>query len=206
MLYLFNPLSFIRFFGNINPLIIIPIFLALGFIILLFFVSKSWFTIYNRENLKKMLKYYPLAILLASIAILIDIWFKYSENINILFPDSLLFYPSIGFLAEMIFHIIPLALILLVLSKIIKNFNPKRYILIFIIIISLIEPIFQAFSIPSHFPLWVSVYMSFHLFLFNAIQLYFFNRYDFFSMYSFRLVYYILWHIIWGYIRLAVVF
>ena len=173
-------------------------------IILIFFVSKSWFNIYNRDNLKKMLKYHPLAILLASIAILVDIWFKYPENTNTLFPESLLFYPIIGFVAETIFHLIPLALILLVLNRILKNFNFQRYIWICLVIISLIEPIFQALSIPSHFPLWVSVYMSFHLFLFNAIQLYFFKRFDFFSMYTFRLVYYLLWHIIWGYIRLGV--
>ena len=206
ILYVFNPLSFVRFFGSINPLLLVPVILGLGLLFLIFFVSKSWFNIYNKNNLKKMLKYQPIALLLASIAILIDIWFKYPEDTNILFPESLLFYPIMGFVAETIFHIIPLALILLVLNGILKNFNLQRYMWICIIIISLIEPIFQALSIPSHFPLGVSIYMSFHLFLFNAIQLYFFKQYDFFSMYSFRLVYYLLWHIIWGYFRLGVLF
>jgi len=206
ILYLFNPLSFTRFFGNINPLIITPIFIVLGFLILRFFVLKGGFKIYSRENLRRMLIFLPIAILLASIAILVDIGFKYSADINVLFPESLLFYPIMALIAETLFHLIPLSLLLLLFNKGFKNFNLDKNKWISIAIISLIEPIFQTFSIPGHFPLWTSAYMTFHLYLFNLTQLYFFKRFDFFSMYSFRIVYYLLWHIIWGYVRLGVLF
>lgn len=33
-----------------------------------------------------------------------------------------------------------------------------------------------------------------------------FKRYDFVTMYTFRLVYYLLWHIVWGVIRLRLLF
>jgi hypothetical protein len=38
------------------------------------------------------------------------------------------------------------------------------------------------------------------------LQLYVFRRFDFASMYAFRLVYYAYWHILWGVIRLKVLF
>lgn len=206
ILYLINPCSFYRFFGDINPLILVPIFIVLVLIILRFFLSKGWFKIYSKENQRKMLRFYPIALLLASIAILIDVIFKYPEYINILFPESLLFYPVIGFVAEAIFHIIPLCLLLLFFNTVFKKLNLEKYMWVFMLIVSIIEPLFQAGTIPEHFPLWTSVYMSLHLYIFNSIQLYFFKRYDFFSIYSFRLGYYLLWHIIWGYIRLRVLF
>ncbi|MCB9291467.1 MAG: hypothetical protein H6560_29470 [Lewinellaceae bacterium] len=45
--------------------------------------------------------------------------------------------------------------------------------------------------------------MSLHIFLINLIQLWLFKRYDFVSMYTFRLVYYLIWHIGWGWVRLG---
>ena len=48
------------------------------------------------------------------------------------------------------------------------------------------------------------LYVSLHIFLINLIQLWLFKRYDFVSMYTFRLVYYLIWHIGWGWVRLEV--
>ena len=44
------------------------------------------------------------------------------------------------------------------------------------------------------------------VFVIAVLQLYVFRRFDFASMYSFRLVYYAWWHILWGTIRLSVLF
>ena len=38
----------------------------------------------------------------------------------------------------------------------------------------------------------------------NLTLLSIFRRYGFFAMYGFRVAYYMIWHIIWGYIRLQV--
>ena len=37
-------------------------------------------------------------------------------------------------------------------------------------------------------------------------ELLIFKRYDFIAMYAFRLVYYLIWHIVWGYARLRSLF
>jgi hypothetical protein len=59
---------------------------------------------------------------------------------------------------------------------------------------------------PRYFPLYINVYMWIHLFVFNFLQMLVFKRYDFLKMYMFRLVYYLLWHIVWGSVRLGLLF
>jgi hypothetical protein len=56
------------------------------------------------------------------------------------------------------------------------------------------------------FKMWVAAYTWIHVFVIAFLQLYVFRRFDFVSMYSFRLFYYAYWHILWGVIRLEVLF
>ena len=49
---------------------------------------------------------------------------------------------------------------------------------------------------------WAETYLGLHVFAFNLLQLYIFRRYDFASLYSLRLVYYLYWHILWSTLRL----
>jgi len=112
-----------------------------------------------------------------------------------------------GFVVEILFHVLPLSLILSIFTLIRKNRTPQKIIWISIVLISLLEPVYQLiYGTPTHFPLSINFLFGFYLFLFNFIQLTLFKRYDFLSMYSFRLVYYIIWHILWGYLRLVIFF
>jgi hypothetical protein len=205
-LYIYHPLSFQRFFGKINPLIITSSLSILGMLILLFFLSKNGFEVFSGLNFKRMGPFYSLAIFLASIAIVIDIFFTYPEDTHIIFPYSLLFYPVMGYVVEMLFHLIPLCLLLLLMKSIFKKSSPEKLLWLCILIISLIEPTFQTAMSPRYFPLYINVYMWIHLFVFNFLQLLVFKRFDFIKMYLFRLVYYLLWHIVWGSVRGGVLF
>ena len=53
---------------------------------------------------------------------------------------------------------------------------------------------------------WADVYTWVHVFAIALLQLYVFRRFDFTSMYVFRLIYYAYWHIIWGVLRLELLF
>jgi hypothetical protein len=44
------------------------------------------------------------------------------------------------------------------------------------------------------------------IYVINLQQLRIFRRFDFTSMYAFRLLYYLFWHILWGNLRLVVLF
>ena len=74
--------------------------------------------------------------------------------------------------------------------------------------VALVETAFQLWLMTaSHWAtLPIRGFVGFHIFLINVCQLLIFRRHDFISMYTFRIVYYAIWHIAWGYLRLRVLF
>ncbi len=112
-----------------------------------------------------------------------------------------------GFYAETVFQVLPLILILIILTPLSKKKNSNKMMWIGIFVASLFEPIFQTLPLISgQFPLWFASFEFLRILLVILSQLTFFKRYDFVTMYWFRIVYYILWHIVWGYLRLGLLF
>lgn len=205
--YFYNNLLFQRFLGRINPLIAILFIIFLGVVLLSFLLSQGWFAIYGKENVKGLLRCSCLATLFGLIAILVDyLTGVFPADLNILFPESLLFYPVMGFIVEILFHVLPITLILIILTLLSKKITNK-IIWVSIFAVSLLEPVFQTIlGFSGEYHLGTVLYVGLYVFLINLSQLMIFKRYDFISMYSFRLVYYILWHIVWGYMRLKLLF
>jgi hypothetical protein len=201
-----NSLLFQAFFGKLNPLLAIFIVIFLGTALSVFLLSRGWFVVQKAGEYKGFLVAAGLAALPGLIIILIDLKAIFPEDVNRPFPDSLFFYPIFGFVVEVIFHMLPLALLLFVLTSIF-NLNFEKAIWPCILVVALLEPIFQTvlgFSRP--YPTWVTVCVFVNILLINLFQLSIFKRYDFVSMFSFRLVYYAIWHIVWGYLRLGLLF
>lgn len=208
ILFFSDEQVFQRFIGSINPLLACLTIIIAGFILLSYLISKGWFIIYKKVKFKKRLRVTLLALLFLPVSILVDIKVGFGKDLNILFPESLFFYPAIGFIVEILFHIMPLTVLLFLLISIPKNINLEKVIRVSIIIVSLLEPVYQTrlmFS-SAHFPLWSSVLVLLNLIFFNLSQLTIFKKYDFITMYSFRLVYYLVWHIVWGYFRMDLLF
>jgi len=207
ILYFNNKLIYQPFFGQINPIMGIVVISLLGFILLTYLLARGWFAIYQVQNLQGLAFAAALATLLALIMILFDSRIVLPEDVNRPFPDSLLFYPTIGFVAEIVFHVLPLTLLLFLLTTLFKGLTFEQLIWPCVFIVALLEPIFQtSFSLSEGYPWTAVIFIALHNFLFNFIQLTLFKQYDFVTMYSFRLVYYLLWHIIWGVIRLQLLF
>ena len=91
-IYISHPDSFERFFGNINPFFIIPGLSALGAATLIYFLARNGFEIFSGVNIKRIYPFYLLAVFLAAIAVVIDIFFTYPEDTHIRFPYSIIFY------------------------------------------------------------------------------------------------------------------
>jgi hypothetical protein len=208
ILDLIDKQVFQRFLGRFNPLIVFLVVVVCGFIFLYFLSSHKWFTIYTRESLKAVFPYLGIAVLLAAVMAIADTKIMFPADTNVLFPKSLLFYPAIGFLAEIAFHIIPLSILVALSIPLFKQANPSALIWILIFIVSLVEPVYQAsFMVSSgRYPLWAVLYVGAHIYIISLIQLIIFKKFDFTSMYAFRLVYYLFWHIIWGILRLKLLF
>jgi hypothetical protein len=207
ILYFRHNLFLQSFIGRFNPLIAVSLVVLLGIGLLTFLLWRGWFDIYGNETIKGLSISLVLGSVLALVAILVDLRFVFQEDMNVAFPDSLLFYPIIGYVVEILFHVLPLTCLLVLLTFLLKTMEFERVVWICILIVSLLEPIFQLFfGSSSQNPLWSKRFVVLQVFLINLFQLYIFKRYDFVSMYSFRLVYYLFWHIIWGYLRLGLLF
>jgi len=206
ILYVRNAPLFQAFFGALNPLLVMLGIIFLGTVLSLFFLSRGWFVVHKAGEYKGLLVAAGLAAIPGLIIILLDLKAVFPADTNRPFPDSLFFYPIFGFVVEVVFHMLPLALLLFILTSAFK-LNFEKVIWPCIIVVALLEPIFQTvlgFSKP--YPTWVTVSVFMNILLINLFQLAIFKRYDFVSMYSFRLVYYAIWHIVWGIVRLKFLF
>jgi hypothetical protein len=207
ILIYFNKDIYKPFFGRFNPIIVMLIVSFLGFFLLAFLLARGWFEIFNISNLQGWIVAAGLAGLFAVVMIFIDSRVILPPDVNRPFPDALLFYPTIGFVVEIIFHVLPLTLLLVLATSIFRNLSFENIIWPCIIIVALLEPLFQTwFGFSRPYPGWVLAIIAVNIFLINLAQLYLFKRYDFVTMYSMRLFYYLLWHIIWGILRLRILF
>jgi hypothetical protein len=209
IIYFSNNLVFSRLIGTINPFTIIIPIIFVGLLLFSILLSHNWFAIYKKGNPGGMLLSAILASILGIIIILVDHKIVYPKTINVPFPESFAYYPSVGFCVEILFHVLPVSLVTILLSFVFKNIDSRKIIWISILIASLVEPIFQSLDLLSYtnqYPLWAVLFTGLHVFVINFLQLLVFKRHDFVAMYSFRLVYYLFWHIGWGYIRLQLLF
>ena len=197
---------FRRFLGGVHPIVAVVAATVVGAVALWRLGSGHGFSLFiGRQTLRGMALSAALATALAVAIVVADSIIRYPQDMNVPLPQAWLFYPAIGFVAEIVFHIVPLALLLLLLSPLGGSIGGERVVWIGILLVAALEPTFHVLSEAK--PLtWGSAYTWIHVFAIAFLQLYVFRRYDFVSMYSFRLVYYLYWHILWGVIRLQVLF
>jgi hypothetical protein len=203
-----NPLLFPRFIGSIPPVFAFLLVAALAIGLLSWLLSRGWFAICRPGRARWLWRPWGLAVCLASIAIVLDLKVGFPADLNVAFPTSLLFYPAIGFLVEVLFHVLPLTAMLIGLTTIAPGIEHQKATTIGVLVVAVLEPIYQtALMVTSpHYPAWAVIVVGLNLWAFNLLQLFTFRRYDFMAMYSLRLVYYLAWHVVWGYIRLRLLF
>jgi hypothetical protein len=204
VLYYLKPKVFIFFLNDLNPLSVVSVLAVAGYL-LLGALRPYGFMVYRARDNADPIKFILMAVVLAMIMIMVDVTVHLPEDMNVGPPYSLMYYPVFGYVVEVLFHLAP-AFILIFSLKTITSLN-NNIIGAALLIVALIEPVFQlGLGFSSQVPGWAAVYVGVHIFLINAMQLYLFARFDFVSMYVFRLVYYLFWHIIWGYLRLGLLF
>jgi hypothetical protein len=197
---------FRRFFGETNAILVIVMASVVGAAALWVLQSSYEFVILKgRTTLRGVTLSAVLATVLAVAIVIADFIIRYPQDTNVPVPQALLFYPAVGFVAEIIFHILPLVLLLLALNPLVGRLGRERVVWLGILLVAVLEPTFQVLFEGKAFT-WGAAYTWIHVFVIAFLQLYMFRRFDFVSMYSFRLFYYAYWHILWGVIRLEVLF
>jgi len=200
-----NPQIFNKLLGKFHPVLALSIVIALGFVVFTVIMEITDLEVISNGG-HRLLFYSIIAAALLTLLIIffVDLRGGYEEDINVLAPDGLLYYPVMGYLADIIFHVIPFT-ILLLLARFLLGADLNQNIPVWIFLIaSLFEPLFQALIMQSSG--WVQTYQFVHIFIINLIQFLLFREHDFISMYMFRMVYYLFWHLIWGYFRLEILF
>ena len=138
---------------------------------------------------------------------LADVWLRFPADVNVPLPDGLLFYPAMGFVAQVLLHVVPLAILVPLTGVVAPSWSIGRRFWVCIVLVATLEAAFQVRSAWAHdtltaLPLFVGV----HLFLFGIVELTLFRRYDLVSMVAFRIIYYGYWHLLWGVLRLQWLF
>ena len=196
---------FAWFFGELNPAVMVLVAGLIGGLCLAVLGRLGGFEILRRgSTMRGIVVSLGFATALGVAIVVADLVFRYPQDLNAPMPQALAFYPSIGLVAEVIFHILPLTIVLLALLPLRGRLGMDRAVWIAIIVVALAEPTFQVFfggGSPA-----LAVYTWVHVFAIALLQLYVFRRYDFVSMYSLRLIYYAYWHLLWGSLRLELLF
>jgi hypothetical protein len=196
---------FRRFYGSADPIFVVLAATVVGAAALSLLQYRGFEILKGRATLRGMSLSGVLATILAVAIVIADLVIRYPQDTNVPMPQALFFYPSIGFVAEIVFHVAPLAVLMLVLTPLRKRVGPDRLVWFCILFVAALEPSFQVLFEGK--PLsWGLIYTWIHVFAISFFQLYVFRRYDFMSMYAFRLFYYAYWHVLWGVLRLKLLF
>lgn len=203
ILYLRDPAAYSGFFGRINPVLVVTCLIIIGYLLMRRFLSTTSLKVYTKAPGARIFIIVTLPFVLFGGMVWVDTMGVFPRDLNAAFPHSLLFYPSIAYVVEIIFHVLPLALCFFIITAVFKLRDRTMALFICIPLVALIEPIFQIMNFGRDYPVWAIIYVGVNILVINLAQLWLFVKYDFVSMYAFRLMYYLLWHIIWGVIRLG---
>lgn len=189
--------------GDLDPLLVTATVAALGALSLRRLVAVGWFRLAATGSRSGWLAPVVGAALTLPV-ILVDLAGGFPADMNVPFPESLLFYPSIALVAESALHLTPLALGATVWKWTTAHAHRSR--LLAMGVSALIEPVLQVAWGSDTSPAWANAYVGFHLLVFNVVALAIFQRAGFVALYGFRLGYYLVWHVTWGYLRLPLLF
>ncbi len=193
---------FTPYFGSIHPVLALLIVGVLGGILLQNLISHQAIANDNSTPSNIYGKVFSIGLGFGVFVSMIDVIYVLPEDINVPMWYALFFYPIMGFVVEVLFHLVPLSL----LTTFIKT-QRKSSIWIVFFFIALLEPVFQTwFGYMEDYSISYWIILNIYLFVFNIIQLKILVRYGFFPAFVTRLGLYLVWHIIWGYFRLGILY
>ena len=193
------------YYASLPPLAVAVAAAALGGVALWVLSRYGFAIIDGRASVRGIRLSALFATVMAAAIVVADVLLRYPRDLNVPLPQALLFYPAIGLTAEVVFHLLPLALLVPLLSVMAKRVGRQRVVWVAIALVAVAEPTFQVL-VGGSGSAWADVYTWLHVFVIAALQLYVFRRFDFASMYAFRLIYYLYWHMAWGAIRIPLLF
>ena len=204
VLYLWHPEVYTDILGVFHPLVALQFIILIYFLLFLYLLSESPFLVFKRPSPGILVMLLGISLLFGGVVIAADLWWvNYPQDINVLLPESLLYYPVMGFMAEAVFHVLPITLTFFLLRTI-TRLRKSTIVWMALLLAVLVEPIFQ--MIAGDYDANTRIFTGILVFGFSAAQLWVFRYYGWVSMFVLRLFYYLIWHILWGEIRVDILF
>jgi hypothetical protein len=159
------------YFGGLPPVLLTAAVCAVGAAGLLLLKKLAGFQLVSgRRTLRGIAVSAGLATILGVEIAVADLFIRYPADTNVPIPQAFLFYPTIGFVAEVIFHLVPLALLVLLLSPFKHRVAIKRIVTAGIVLTAFAEPAFQILFKGDALT-WASAYTFGHVFAIAFLQL-----------------------------------
>lgn len=139
--------------------------------------------------------------------VLWDLVFRLPEDLNVPFPYSIPFYYAGAVVVEISLHLLPLALLLGLGRLLLRDRAGDSLLWLSVLFVATLEPLMQ-FSggfFSGYGPDFYIAGVTLVYFI-NLIQLIIFTRRGFLSMLVIRLAMYLVWYVLWGALRLPLLF
>ena len=208
IVWLTGAVDFRLYFGNVPPTIAVVFVCVAGLGALYVLQKYSSFSVYRRSTFRQGLCTAAALAIPFMIAVTVaDVVFRFPIDINVALPSAILFYPAMGFLAQIALHIVPFAILLSLGNILFPASRLSWRLCVSIVLASLPEAAFQVVSsMSSGEPALIDAFVAVSLFFFGVVELYLYRRFDYATMYAFRIFYYCYWHLAWGNMRISWLF
>lgn len=198
-----DDVDFDRFVGKLPPVAVVGVAGALGLASLSVLDTAKW--VGSDPERRGLARSSALALGFGAAILIADSTLGFDEGINVPWPAGALFYPVMGFIAEVAFHLVPLTLVVTAVGR--KRQLEPRIAIAVMLLVALIEAVYQVLgSGTADTSPWLMTYLLLHMTVFGFVGLAALRRYGFAAMMWLRLVYYLIWHLIWGAVRLEILF
>jgi hypothetical protein len=102
----------------------------------------------------------------------------------------------------MALHVIPFALVLPAANGLLAGLAEQLRLRGSILLVSTGEAVFQVTTMQEQAsPVSLTVFVAISLYLFGITELTLYRRFDYATMFAFRMIYYAYWHLAWGSLR-----
>jgi len=199
------PELFAPYFGGVPPVLAFALIVLAGWPALHYLDRRGGFALDRAAGRRRGLRAAATLALPFMVAVtLADVAIGFAAAINVRLPAALVFYPVMGCAAIVSLHAVPLALALAAARWLLRAWPEPRRVALAAAVAASGEAAFQ-----WHFtqgPPALGVFVAAELYAFGVVELWLYRRYDFVSMLAFRMTYYAYWHVLWGALRLELLF
>lgn len=191
-----------RFLGPLPPVVTVATAGVAGLGALVFLENRGfWRCGTSSETVRGIAVAVAAAVPLSAIAIGVDVTRGFPKDTNLEWPEAWLAYLAIAVMAETAFHLLPLAGLVWLTRSHFTDLRLDGRVWTLVLTTAAVEPAAQV-ALGSAQPAFVVP----HVFIIGVVQLLLLRRFGYLPMLSFRLSYYLIWHVLWGRARLALLF